>query len=111
MPLLKCGVNTCTYFYDERCSKSVIEVVSEAAKKVLDTHCASYHRQDRSAYDNYNLEIATLDDIISDYLSVNCEALNCIYNRNELCFAKEIKIDGTRAKEYKDTFCASFVNK
>lgn len=111
MPLLKCGVNTCSYFYDGLCSKSVINVTTDGAIDARDTHCSSYHRQDRSAYDKYNLEIATIEDIISEYLSVNCEVQNCIFNRNRLCYAKDIKIDGTKAKGYRDTFCASFVNK
>lgn len=111
MPLLKCGVDTCSYFYDGKCSKSVIKVSGYGALKESDTNCASYHKRNRTAYDDYNLEIATIDDIISDYLSVNCSALNCIYNRNELCYAKDIKIDGTNAKLYKDTCCSSFVNK
>lgn len=111
MPLLKCGVNTCSYFYNEKCSKSVIKVTKESDSSYNETNCSSYHKKDRTAVDDYNLEIATIDDIISDYLSVNCEAYNCIYNRNELCYAKDIKIDGTKAKMYKDTFCSSFVNK
>lgn len=111
MPVLKCGVNTCTYFYDGRCSKSVIKVSGDEATREHDTNCSSYHKRDRVGVDNYNLEIGTIDDIISDYLSVNCEAANCIYNRNYLCYAKDIKIDGTNAKKYVDTFCSSFVNK
>lgn len=111
MPLLKCGVDTCTYFYENRCSKSVIKVTSFDALQEKETNCASFHKRDRTAFDDYNLEIATIDEIISDYLSVNCTAINCVYNRNELCYAKEIKIDGTKAKFYKDTFCSSFVNK
>lgn len=111
MPILKCGVNTCTYFYDHRCSKSVIKVTGDDALREDETNCSSYHKRDRHAEDDYNLEIGTIDNIISDYLSVNCEALNCIYNRNELCYAKDIKIDGTRAKHSEETFCSSFVNK
>lgn len=111
MPLLKCGVNTCTYFYDGRCSKSVIKVTGNDAIREKETNCSSYHLRDRHAEDNYNLEIATIDDIISDYLSVNCEALNCTFNRNALCYAKDIKIDGTRAKNSTETFCSSFLKR
>jgi len=111
MPILKCRVNTCTYFYDQRCSKTVIKVTTNGAVEEKDTHCASYHKKDRTAYDDYNLEIATLDNVISDYLSINCDVQNCIYNRNELCYAKDVKIDGAKAKGYRDTFCSSFVNK
>lgn len=111
MPLLKCGVNSCIYFYNERCSRSVIKVMGETATREKDTNCSSFSEVKRQAEDDYNLEIATIDDIISDYLSVNCDATNCIYNRNELCHAKDIKIDGTRARNYKETFCSSFTKK
>ena len=111
MPILKCGVDTCTYYYDNRCSKSMIKVTGFDANKEDETNCSSYHRKDRIAFDSYNLEIGTIDDIITEYLSVNCDAVNCLYNRNLLCYAKDIKIDGTNAKKYIDTFCSSFVNK
>jgi hypothetical protein len=111
MPILKCGVTGCAYFYDEKCSKSVIKVSGSDALRELDTSCVSFQLRNREASDNYNLEIGTIDDIISENVSVNCEAKTCIYNRNYLCYAIEIKIDGTRAREKHETFCHSFVNR
>lgn len=111
MPVLNCGVKGCTYFYDGRCSKSVIRVSGFDALRDLETSCLSFQARDRVASDHYNLEIATIDDIISDHVSVNCEAVNCLYNRNYLCYAKEIKIDGTKARMKDETFCNTFVNK
>jgi len=111
MPILSCGVKGCTYFYDGKCSKSVIKVSGIDAIRELETSCQSFQAKTRVAHDNYNLEIATLDNIISDHVSVNCEAMNCLFNRNYLCYAKEIKIDGTTANKKEETFCHSFINK
>lgn len=111
MPELKCGVNSCVYNYNQLCSKSAIKVSGADALREKETSCLSYHKRDREANDHYNLEIGTIEDIISDYLSVNCEAFNCVYNRNALCYAKDIKIDGTKAKHKHDTFCSSFLLK
>lgn len=108
MPRLKCGVNTCVFWHDKLCTRSGIAVRGETALDNGETRCASYHKRDReSNNDLYKIEIGSFADI-DMHLSVNCEAVNCRFNRNLMCHAHEIKIDGTRAKNTKDTFCASF---
>lgn len=109
MPELKCGVVKCKYHYNFRCSKSAIKVTGTNAASEKDTNCESFREKDRLGKDHYNLEIGTIDDIISDHLSVNCEVANCTYNRNLLCYAKDIKIDGTSASKSSETFCSTFL--
>jgi hypothetical protein len=107
MPRLKCGVDSCIFWHDRFCSRSGIQVKGDTALEEDETRCASYHKRDRiSTNQNYNLEIGDIG--LDMYLSVNCEAVNCKYNHNLMCHADEIKIDGSRAHNSKDTFCSSF---
>lgn len=109
MPKLKCGVDTCVYFYTNYCARSGISVKGETALTDNETKCSSYRKRDRVANDIYKFEIGSIG--VSEYLSVNCDAVNCLYNRNLLCKAKEITIDGSRAKISEETFCSSFLLK
>jgi len=107
MPRLKCGVDSCVFWKSKLCTRSGIQVKGDTALDNDETRCSSYHKKDReSKSDLYNIELGSFG--IDMNLSVNCEAVNCKYNRNLLCHAQEIKIDGSRAKNTKDTFCSSF---
>ena len=108
MPLLKCGVKPCVFYQDHHCTRISIMVKGEEAHLETETRCESFHKREReNKNDIYKIELASLGTI-NEHMSVNCEAVHCLYNRNLLCYAKEIKIDGTRAKNTKDTFCSSF---
>lgn len=108
MPRLKCGVSSCLYWHDKFCIRDGISVKGDTALQENETHCGSYKKRERESADkSYNLEIGRLGDA-DKHLDVNCEAVNCLFNRSLLCQAKDIKIDGTRAKNSRETFCSSF---
>ena len=108
MPRLKCGVTHCTYWVEQYCVREGITVKGDTALKENETRCSSFKHSNRErAEKNYNLEIGTFGNP-NKYLDVSCEAVNCVFNRNLLCYAKDIKIDGTRAKQSRETFCSSF---
>ncbi|MFY9421559.1 MAG: DUF1540 domain-containing protein [Bacilli bacterium] len=109
MPRLKCGVDTCAYWHDKYCIREGIRVKGEKALAVAETRCSSYRPRSRTARNSFHLEIGKLGDSL--HLEVSCEAVNCIFNRREICHAQEIKIDGTRARKSAETFCSSFVLK
>lgn len=107
MPKLKCGVDTCSYWHDRYCVREGIHVKGETALTEADTKCASYRLRSRTAGENsYHLEIGKLGD--PSTLDVSCEAVNCVFNKRQICQANEIKIDGTRARKSAETFCSSF---
>lgn len=108
MPLLKCGVKPCVFYEDKHCTRISIVVQGDQARIEEETHCGSFHKKEReSKNDIYQIEMASLGHI-NEHMSVNCEATNCRFNRNLLCHAEEIKIDGTRAHHSNETFCSSF---
>ena len=53
------------------------------------------------------MEIGSIGEI-NYQMPVYCEAVNCKYNSHRICYAKEIKIDGSRALHPDQTFCSSF---
>ncbi|HHZ12104.1 MAG TPA: DUF1540 domain-containing protein [Acholeplasmataceae bacterium] len=109
MPRLKCGVDTCAYWHGEYCIREGIHVKGESAFAVAETRCSSYRQRGRTAGNTFHLEIGKLGD--PQYLEVSCEAVNCLFNKREVCRAEEIKIDGSRARKSAETFCSSFVLK
>jgi hypothetical protein len=108
MPRLKCGVDTCTYWHERFCVRDGIQVKGDTALEENETRCSSYRKREREGADkSYKMEIGLLGDDAKN-LEVNCEAVNCVFNRRLICQAKDIKIDGTRARRSGETFCSSF---
>ena len=111
MTKLKCDVFNCVFQQEEYCTRSHIKVIGERAKNVDETSCGSFHREERVDRNNiYTTEFAEFGTI-NRSLSVNCESINCMYNRNELCIAEKIKIGNKRAKRDLDTKCETFKEK
>jgi len=112
MPRLKCGVKSCIFYHDNNCTRSSIIVKGPTALDRDETRCHSYHRkkpEDKNDF-LYKIEIGSIGEI-NYHMPVYCEAINCKYNQQQICYAKEIKINGSRAHSTKDTFCSSFTVK
>lgn len=109
MPKLKCDVRSCIYNANLCCCRSVIRVIGEEAKMDRETACASFHRRKRVNLDEeYKMEFSKIDGI-NEYISIECESRNCIYNKNEICSATKVKIGGGKqASRYVDTICNTF---
>ncbi len=109
MPKLKCDVRSCIYNADTCCCRSVIRVIGEEAKNDIQTACGSFHRRKKINLDEeYKMEFSKIDGL-NEYISIECESRNCIYNRNELCTASKVKISGGKqALKYVDTICNTF---
>lgn len=108
MTKLICDVNTCVFHQQKYCTRSHIKVSGVTAKKVEETSCDSFHKKERVNQDHiYSVEFAELGTL-NRSLSINCDAKNCRYNRNELCYADEVNIGNTRAKVSKETKCETF---
>ncbi|MGE4272652.1 MAG: DUF1540 domain-containing protein [Desulfitobacterium sp.] len=44
-------------------------------------------------------------------IQLKCDAVNCVYNRGQLCSAEEIKVQGGQTTGGDDTFCGTFSSK
>lgn len=111
MPNLKCGVSPCNFWNNNYCTRSIIQVRGNHALEEYNTKCSSYRlKRNSSNEDDFNIEIGLLG-YKERLVSVNCDAVNCKFNRNLLCKAKILKINGTRAESDDSTFCSTFTLK
>ena len=106
MAELKCVAENCVYNKDCLCSKSDIMVGGKHADTIDDTCCESFmeKRQDRDSYSNSTSHP-------SKYISIDCEAVKCVYNQNYKCVASHVDIRGGQANESRETACATFKEK
>ncbi|MDD4000682.1 MAG: DUF1540 domain-containing protein [Bacilli bacterium] len=108
MPKLKCGVDSCAYWHNQICIREGIQVKGDTALDIAETRCSSYRKREKEATDeSYKMEIGILGPEVFN-LEVKCEAQNCVFNKRLSCHAQDIKIDGSRARASRDTFCSSF---
>ena len=113
MPKLKCDVRSCVYNADQCCCLSAIKVIGERADNSDETACSSFHRVKRKVnMDNiYKTEFARIDGI-NQFVSIECESRNCMYNKKELCTALRVQIaGGVKASRIDETICDTFVEK
>ena len=106
MAELKCGVKDCTYNENCYCCKGDIMVGGKHADTTDDTCCESFakRREEHNAYTS-SLEHP------SRIISIDCEAVKCVYNSNYKCIANHVDIVGTGADDGKDTACETFREK
>jgi len=43
--------------------------------------------------------------------NLNCQAHNCAFNKNSICYASHIKVEGFEAAVTPETYCESFKHK
>ena len=103
MAELKCAVESCTYNKEKYCSKGDIMVGGKHAEKEDETCCESFARI-REGHDAYTSALSHPSRIIS----IDCEAVKCIYNSNYKCIADHVDIKGSGADASKETACATF---
>ncbi len=106
MAELKCGVESCTYNKEHLCSKGDIMVGGKHASNYEDTCCESFAVR-REGRDAYTSSLAHPSSVIS----IDCEAVKCIYNQNYKCIAEHVDIRGGHANESRETACATFTEK
>ncbi len=101
MTELKCLAKTCAYNESERCCKGDIMVGGMKACSCGDTCCESF-REGREGSARNALEHP------SRMISIDCEAVKCVYNTNYKCHADHVDIKGSNADGSRDTLCATF---
>ena len=106
MAELKCGARSCIYNKEHLCSKGDIMVGGKYADKFEDTCCESFAAR-KEGKDVYTSSLSHPSVVIS----IDCEAVKCVYNQNYKCVAEHVDIRGGHAGESKGTACATFTEK
>lgn len=101
MAQLDCTVENCVYNKSDYCCKGDIMVGGTHANKEEDTCCESFSEAKK---DNY---ISALEHP-SRTISIDCEAVKCIYNSDYKCAANHVDIRGCGASDCRETSCATF---
>lgn len=101
MTELKCLAKNCAYNDSELCCKGDIMVGGMRACSCDDTCCESFREQREGSVRN---ALEHPDRMIS----IDCEAVKCVYNTNYKCHADHVDIRGCSAGSSKDTLCATF---
>ena len=106
MAELICGARSCTYNKDCLCSIGFIMVGGKHADKSDDTCCESFVVK-RGDGDSYTSSLSHPSKVIS----IDCEAVKCVYNQNYKCVAAHVDIRGEKANQSRETACATFKEK
>lgn len=106
MAELKCIVENCTYNKEHYCSKGDIMVGGKHACGSEETCCESF-AQKKEGSDSYTSSLSHPSKIIS----IDCEAVKCVYNSNYKCVAEHVDIKGCGACDCGETACATFTEK
>ena len=101
MAELKCAVDTCVYNNSECCCTGDIMVGGMRALSCEETCCESFREKkgDRATNEAKHP---------SRTISIDCEAVKCIYNSNYKCLADHVDIRGCKAADCRETSCATF---
>ena len=100
MAELKCSVDNCTYNNDRLCCRGEILVGGKNAGSEKDTCCESF--QQRREGTSTNAVNPT------GRISIDCQAVKCVYNTDCKCQAEHVDIRGCGACDCKETSCATF---
>lgn len=103
---LKCGVENCTYNKEHLCSKGDIMVGGKHACTPEETRCESFAEQ-REGRDAFTSSL----EHPSSTISIDCEAVKCMYNSNYKCVAEHVDIKGCGACNCRETSCATFAER
>lgn len=106
MAELKCGVRECTYNEECLCAKGDIMVGGKVASHEDETCCESFMRR-REGRDSFSNSVGRPSKLIS----IDCEAVKCVYNSNYKCVADHVDIKGCGCNDCEDTACATFTEK
>ena len=101
---LKCGVTNCGYNKDSCCCKGDICVGGELAENADSTCCESFTDGKKDSF-------TSALEHPSRMISIDCEAVKCMYNENYRCSAEHVDIRGCGAKGCRETSCATFKEK
>ena len=95
MPKIKCDVKNCTYNYETKCTRRNIDVESMQALIKDETYCESFVPKSTMTM---NYEFASFDGKTKPSTDVYCNVVNCVYEKNQRCYADHINIQNSNIK-------------
>lgn len=101
MAELCCSVENCMYNNECCCSKGDICVGGEKARKEEDTCCESFVQRREGTYTGSLCHPGHT-------ISIDCEAVKCVYNEDYKCTAAHVDIRGCGASDCRETACGTF---
>ncbi len=104
MAELYCSVENCYYNDECYCCKGDICVGGEHAHREDQTCCESFRQK---SDDVFTSSLSHPSRIIS----IDCEAVKCVYNEDYKCQAEHVDIRGCGASDCKETACGTFKEK
>lgn len=114
MNKLKCSAVNCLYNYDALCSAETIKVQGEQAMGSGATFCGTFSSKSIGNYVssitnmNYGGAAKQLFNTAAMEPHVLCDAVNCIYNANQLCNADNVQIQNEVSTTAEQTECQTF---
>lgn len=104
MAELKCGAENCYFNKEKYCCKGDIMVGGKHAETKDCTCCDSFVVRKSDSY-------SSALSHPSPTISIDCEAVKCIYNANYRCQAEHVDIKGGSAETSAETICSTFREK
>ncbi len=101
MAELTCKAKECTYNEECLCCKGDIMVGGKHADTTDATCCESFAPKKENTY-------TSAVNHPSKTISIDCEAIKCVYNDNYKCKAEKVDILGNGAKNSAGTACGTF---
>lgn len=104
MAELSCDMMNCTYNKDRYCCKGDIMVGGKHAEEKDKTSCESFLERKNDSFTSA-IEHPSL------MISIDCEAVKCMYNTNYRCTAKHVDIKRNVTGSGKESLCGTFQEK
>lgn len=104
MAELVCGAHACSYNKDNCCCKGDIMVGGKHADTCACTCCESFRNRQGDSFSDA-MSKPSLN------ISIDCEAVKCVYNSNHRCQAEKVAIRGSHAASSEGTICETFQEK
>lgn len=111
MPKLKCKAENCAFNYDWLCRKNYIDVDGPTSVRKKDTCCKSFCENGTV---NLDTEFASFEKKPSIHTEIYCDATNCVYEKNQRCYADRVEILNDTTEDNKNksresyTHCQTF---
>ncbi|MBR5284849.1 MAG: DUF1540 domain-containing protein [Clostridia bacterium] len=102
MTELKCNATTCQSNCHGLCALNTIHVDGSTAEKPQETCCGSFTAKVSSMVNSAN----HID--VRPETRIKCHARDCVYNRDMMCAADAVQINGMGADRCGDTQCSTF---
>ena len=103
MSYLRCNVRTCSNNQNDLCIREGIQVDGPTADNKDDTCCNSFTQR----AENYS-NVVSRHTSAEPETAIQCDAVNCSYNKEYKCMAPSVDISGSAASTSLETCCSTF---